>query len=86
MPGSRVLFDGVDVIQTTGLKHAIENRDTDGDFGLLSGKRPCPKLGANNPFVSTNRGLNQRSAAIASGLLPLQSSFRRDHVDTSVSL
>src|ERR1039458_10438233 len=84
--GSIGFLEGTDGIRATGLKHAIENRNADGGFGLLTGKGPCPKLGANNPFVSTHRGLHERAAAIAGRLLPLQSHFGLDHVDMAISL
>ena len=38
-------------------------------------KGPCPKLRANNPFVSTHRGFRERAAAIAGRLLPFQSAL-----------
>src|ERR1022692_97503 len=64
---------GADGIRATGLKHAIKNRDADGVFGLLTCKGPCPKLRANNPFVSAHRGFHERAAALAGRLLPSQS-------------
>src|SRR5450759_3498213 len=78
-PGSCGFLGGTDGIRTTGLKHAIQNRDADGGFGLLTCKGPCPKLRANNPFVSTHRGFRERAAAIAGRLLPFQSPFGQDH-------
>jgi len=51
-PGSCGFLGGTDGIRATDPKHAIQNRDADGGFGLLTCKGPCPKLRANNPFVS----------------------------------
>ena len=69
----------------TSLKHAIQNRDADGGFGLLNCKGPCPKLRANNPFVSTHRGFRERAAIIAGRLLPFQSPFGLDQGDMAVT-
>jgi hypothetical protein len=44
--------EGTDGIRATGLKHAIEHRDTDGSYGLPTGKGPCPNSRANVPFLS----------------------------------
>ena len=85
-PESWGLPGGTDGIRAAGLKHAIENRNADGGFGLLTGKGPCPKLRANNPFVSTDGGFHERAAAIAGRLLPFQSSFGLDQGDMSVAL
>src|SRR5450759_2328541 len=85
-PGSCGFLGGTDGIRTTGLKHAIQNRDADGGFGLLTWKGPCPKLRANNPFVSTHRGFRERAAAIAGRLLPFQSPFGLDQGDMAITL
>ena len=69
-----------------GLQRAIQNRDADGGFGLLTCKGPCPKLRANNPFVSTHRGFRERAAAIAGRLLPFQSPFGLDQGDMAITL
>ena len=65
-PRSRGFLGGTDGIRATGLKHAFQNRDADGGFGLL-----CPKLRANNPFVSADRGFHVRAAAIAGRLFAI---------------
>jgi len=58
-PVSMALLHGeCEEILATGLEHAIKNRDADGGFGPLTCKGPCPKLRANNPFVSTHRGFH----------------------------
>jgi len=53
-PGSCGFLGGTDGIRATDPKHAIQNRDADGGFGLLTCKGPCPKFAANNPFVSAH--------------------------------
>ena len=73
-------------ILATGLEHAIKNRDADGGFGPLTCKGPCPKLRANNPFVSAHRGFRERAAAIAGRLLPFQSPFGLDQGDMAITL
>ena len=85
-PRSCGFLGGTDGIRATGPKHAIQNRDADGGFGLLTCKGPCPKLRANNPFVSTHRGFHERASAIAGRLLPFQSPFGLDQGDMAITL
>jgi hypothetical protein len=85
-PGSCGFFGGTDGIRATDPKHAIQNRDADGGFGLLTCKGPCPKLRANNPFVSAHSGFRERAAAIAGRLLPFQSPFGLDQGDMAITL
>ena len=85
-PGSCGFLGGTDGIRATDPKHAIQNRDADGGFGLLTCKGPCPKLRANNPFVSAHRGFRERAAAIAGRLLPFQSPFGLDQGDMAITL
>jgi hypothetical protein len=73
-------------IRVNKLKHTIQNRDADGGFGLLTCKGLCPKLRANNPFVSAHDCSHERASAIAGRLLPFQSPFGLDQGDMAVAL
>jgi hypothetical protein len=80
-PRSCGFLGGTDGIRATSLKLAIQNRNADGGFSLLTCKGPCPKLRANNPFVLTDRGFHERAAAAVSQILHAGEAAWKDERD-----
>jgi len=59
-------------------KHSVEDGATDGDFGLLHGKRSSPQTSSDDGFVSPDGGLDQRAFAVAVCGPPFHSAVSAD--------
>src|SRR3954462_1234731 len=83
LSASRLAPDG---FRASGRQHPVQDRHTNGRFGLLGHKSTGSQPRSDQRLVATHCRFDERPLAVSSRNLPSQASLFRDHLQVAVTL